>query len=210
MDKQQIELNGHRALVEEVYALAEQVQALAERVRKLENTAKVPSRPTGKPISKERDQEPTRGDKAAEWLLTFLAEAGEPVLTWMVIDAAQAAGFSRGMIYRARKTLDLQIANSLGRKHPQNGWMLRPVVVAELGHGWRIERQPTPPNAAGATSDPVAVPNVAYLGGDELTDIGLSYAEVDASLRRGLLASTWIPAGEPDWVTTFAADADAR
>jgi len=75
-----------------------------------------------------RYQEPTLRDGAVEWLLAFLEDAGEPVSPKAVVEAAEAAGFSRATIYRAREELGGQIANSKGRQHPQNAWTL---TVAE-------------------------------------------------------------------------------
>ncbi len=197
MDKQQIELQGHRALVEEVCGLAEQVQALTERVRRLENAAMPSGRRTGKVVctGTHLGQEPTKGDRAAEWLITFLSEASEPVSPQMAVEAAEAAGFSRAMIYRARETLDRQIVNSLGRKHPQNCWMLRREVVADLGHGWRIERQPAPPNADGATYTPT--PSHVAL------ETGTPYPVA----ATGTPGDSCLPVADC-WVTQFAAAVD--
>jgi hypothetical protein len=57
-------------------------------------------------------------------------------------------------------------------------------TVAELGHGWRVERQLTPPNESGATSAPYPV------------------------AADGVTADSWL-SGD-DWVTQFAADADGK
>jgi putative DNA primase/helicase len=72
----------------------------------------------------ERYQEPTERDGANEWLLGYLAEAGEPVNPKDVIAAAADAGYSRATVYRAREELKGEIVNSKGRRHPQNGWVL--------------------------------------------------------------------------------------
>jgi len=69
-------------------------------------------------------QEPTERDAASEWLLSFLAEAGEPVNPKEVIAAAKEAGYARAMIYRVRDELKGLVVNSKGRQHPQNGWTL--------------------------------------------------------------------------------------
>lgn len=72
----------------------------------------------------ERYQEPTERDEAAEWLLAYLAERGEPVRPREVMEAAAEAGFSRAMINRARKALQGEIVNTKGRQHPENEWAL--------------------------------------------------------------------------------------
>jgi|WetSurMetagenome_2_1015567.scaffolds.fasta_scaffold17395_3 hypothetical protein len=69
-------------------------------------------------------QEPTERNGAAEWLLTYLAETGDPIPPKTVVEAAEASGFSRATIYRARDDLKGQIVNSRGRRHRVNGWML--------------------------------------------------------------------------------------
>lgn len=58
-------------------------------------------------------------------------------------------------------------------------------IVEELGHGWRIERQPAAPNANAATSDPPA-----------------------ATTTVGTPTDSWLSG--PDWVTDFAAAVDGK
>lgn len=110
--------------------LVEQVARLEERLRELENRD-IPQTPadqraTGRLVSVKRNpgQELTLRDGASRWLLAYLETAGEPVRPMTVIEAAEAAGFGRGTIYQARRELGSQVVNSLGRRHPQNGWML--------------------------------------------------------------------------------------
>jgi putative DNA primase/helicase len=79
----------------------------------------------------EHYQEPTERDSASEWLLQYLADAGEPVNVKQVIEAAADAGFGRATIYRARDELKGEIINSKGRKHPDNGWMLASLDTPE-------------------------------------------------------------------------------
>ena len=129
MDKR-YELHGYEELVIDHLHLVGRVACLEERLRELENRD-IPQTPadqrvTGRLVSGKRDlgQEPTLRDGASAWLLAYLAAAGEPVQPKAVIEAAKAAGFGRQMIYRARDELGNQVVNSLGRKHPQNGWML--------------------------------------------------------------------------------------
>lgn len=58
-------------------------------------------------------------------------------------------------------------------------------IIEELGHGWRIERQPAAPNASAATSDLPA-----------------------ATTTDGTPADSWLSA--PNWVTEYAAAADGK
>lgn len=69
-------------------------------------------------------QEPTERDAAADWLLEYLEDAGEPVKPKQVIEAAKDAGYSRATIYRVRETLKGKIVNTGGRKSPDNFWQL--------------------------------------------------------------------------------------
>jgi len=129
MDKS-FELHGYEALVADHLRLAERVAALEERLRRSENRD-IPQAPAGRGVTSrvvsgkdDLDQEPTLRDGASAWLLAYLEAAGEPVHPKTVVEAAEAAGFGRQMIYRAHTALGSQIVNSLGRKHPQNEWML--------------------------------------------------------------------------------------
>jgi len=79
----------------------------------------------------ERYQEPTERDGASEWLLAYLADAGEPVNPKDIVSAATEAGFSRATVYRAREELKDEIVNSKGRRHPQNEWVLASLDVLE-------------------------------------------------------------------------------
>ena len=72
-----------------------------------------------------RYQEPTAGDACAAWLLDYLAAAGpEGVSPKTVVTDAAEAGFNRAALYRARESLASQIANTHGRRHPSNAWVL--------------------------------------------------------------------------------------
>jgi hypothetical protein len=67
---------------------------------------------------------PTTSDRCAEWLLSTLAEAGEPLRPREIVHAAQEAGFTRSAVYKARRQLGAQIANTAGRRNPENKWGL--------------------------------------------------------------------------------------
>lgn len=69
-------------------------------------------------------QEPTERDAAADWLLEYLEDAGEPVRPKQVVEAAKDAGYSRATVYRTREALKDQILNTVGRKAPDNRWRL--------------------------------------------------------------------------------------
>jgi hypothetical protein len=42
----------------------------------------------------------------------------------VVVSAALDAGYSRDMLYRARKELEGRVVNTRGHKHPGNAWVL--------------------------------------------------------------------------------------
>lgn len=63
----------------------------------------------------------TARDDCGDWLLDLLEEG--PMKVKDIIAAGEAEGFSRAMIYRARKEND-QIVNTKGHRHPQNRWAL--------------------------------------------------------------------------------------
>jgi hypothetical protein len=66
-------------------------------------------------------------------------------------------------------------------------------TVADLGHGWRIERQPAPPNAVGATYTPSHV----------ALETGTPYPVA----ATGTPGDSWLPVADC-WVTQFAAAVD--
>ena len=68
-------------------------------------------------------QEPTQFDECKAWLKKLLSEAPEGIKPKEVISAGKEEGFSRTMIYRARKELSAHIQNSEGRKTPDNYWL---------------------------------------------------------------------------------------
>lgn len=67
--------------------------------------------------------EGTQRQECGSWLLEYL-EAEGPSKPKDILVAAMEAGYSRDMVYRARKELENRIVNSKGHKHPQNKWML--------------------------------------------------------------------------------------
>lgn len=69
-------------------------------------------------------QEPTKSEQCIEWLLEFLEEADEPVKPKEIIEEAEAAGFSRTLVYSARRALQAKISDTAGRRDPTNRWVL--------------------------------------------------------------------------------------
>lgn len=69
-------------------------------------------------------EEPTENDLASRWLLELLEENDE-IKPSEVIKLAEADGYTRYQVYKARESLSGQIVNSRGARHPQNTWRLR-------------------------------------------------------------------------------------
>lgn len=66
---------------------------------------------------------PTERERCEAWLLEQLQSG--PKKPKDIVQDAEAAGFSRAMVYRARKNLEGQIEDTTGRNSPQNRWQLR-------------------------------------------------------------------------------------
>ncbi len=66
---------------------------------------------------------PTKLDVCEEWLLEYLRQG--PVQPSQAVEEGKRQGFSRAMVYRARKSLEGQIEDSVGKNSPQNRWRLR-------------------------------------------------------------------------------------
>jgi hypothetical protein len=67
-------------------------------------------------------REPTQTEECAAWLLETLQEAGEPLRPKEVVALGKEAGFSQGVIYRARKDLEGEVVNTSGKKARGNRW----------------------------------------------------------------------------------------
>jgi len=65
----------------------------------------------------------TARQDCGSWLIEYLEEHGASKVKDVVADALEA-GYSRDMVYRARKELETRIVNTKGHKHPQNRWAL--------------------------------------------------------------------------------------
>jgi hypothetical protein len=69
-------------------------------------------------------REPTETEQCATWLLELLQERGEPLKPGRVRDLAEEAGFSRSVLYRARKSLEGTVINTEKSRAPNNRWTL--------------------------------------------------------------------------------------
>ncbi|MGD2206194.1 MAG: AAA family ATPase, partial [Anaerolineae bacterium] len=68
-------------------------------------------------------KQPTKIDECSEWLVSLLDEAGA-MRPQEIVAQADAEGFSRRTVYRARSKLGDKIADTAGHKHPENQWTL--------------------------------------------------------------------------------------
>ncbi len=66
--------------------------------------------------------EPSQMDECKEWLEDLLKRHPEGLKTKEVVQIGKDEGFSRAMIFRARKELIEHIQNTGGRKSPENRW----------------------------------------------------------------------------------------
>lgn len=65
---------------------------------------------------------PTKLDRCIAWLEALLREADTPLAPKDVVAQAAEEGFSRAMVFRARKALGDQIQDTAGRRSPANLW----------------------------------------------------------------------------------------
>jgi len=89
---------------------------------------KMPLEPVGVTLrygeAPEEYQEPNQVDQCADWLLARLLESGEPMKPGELVELAAEEGYNRATLYRARKQLEDQVLDTLGRQNPRNKWML--------------------------------------------------------------------------------------
>ncbi len=69
-------------------------------------------------------REPTQAEACADWLLKTLKEAGEPLRPKDILALAREAGFTQGVVYRARNQLAGQVVDTELRRSPKNHWAL--------------------------------------------------------------------------------------
>lgn len=74
---------------------------------------------------------PTAREDCSGWLIGFLEQSG-PSKVKEVMAAASQEGFTRDMVYRARKELEGRIVNTKGHKHPGNQWALTENVAGTV------------------------------------------------------------------------------
>lgn len=67
-------------------------------------------------------REPTQSDLCSEWLEDTLKENPEGLHPREILKMGFEQGFSRAMIYRARRELSVHIMNTRGRQAPDNAW----------------------------------------------------------------------------------------
>jgi hypothetical protein len=74
-------------------------------------------------------REPSQRDECGEWLEDLLRVNPEGIFPKDVVSMGADEGFSRPMIYRARKELSAHIQNTQGRQAPSNRWKWTDTLV---------------------------------------------------------------------------------
>ena len=70
-------------------------------------------------------KEASRVDECADWILTLLEDAREPIKPAHLIEQAKAEGYAPSLIYRARKRLVGRVVDTeQSCRHPKNSWAL--------------------------------------------------------------------------------------
>lgn len=117
----QPDLNGPRRLIVSKTNLCRYPPAL--RLVSEEGTGPVPML---RWLEDAPEHEPaSHSQLCAEWLMGFLAEAGQAVKPRDVVEAAQAAGFPRRTVYRARRALGERVSDvGNSRYDPGKRWAL--------------------------------------------------------------------------------------
>lgn len=67
-------------------------------------------------------REPTKLDECTKFLENLLRDTGEPISPKEIIAIAREDGFSRDMVFQARKNLGKHVQNTTGYKDPANQW----------------------------------------------------------------------------------------
>ncbi|MFN2167816.1 MAG: AAA family ATPase [Anaerolineae bacterium] len=68
-------------------------------------------------------RQPTKTEECSAWLVSLLEESGA-ARPQEIVEQAEAEGFSRRTVYRAREVLGEQVIDTEGYKHPENRWAL--------------------------------------------------------------------------------------
>ncbi len=69
-------------------------------------------------------REPTQADACADWLLETLRQAGQAMRPKEILALAREAGFTQGVVYRARHRLIGQVIDTEAHRSPRNQWAL--------------------------------------------------------------------------------------
>jgi putative DNA primase/helicase len=67
--------------------------------------------------------EPTESDHCGEWLVAYLQSEGA-TRPKQIVEDADAAGYSRSTVYKARRELGPRVENTKGARSPNNEWRL--------------------------------------------------------------------------------------
>lgn len=86
-----------------------------------------PLHPTGVMLDWQKEapktfREPTQRDECGEWLEDFIKANPDGVFPKEAVATGKELGFSRAIVYRARKELNAHIENTEGRQAPNNRW----------------------------------------------------------------------------------------
>ena len=68
-------------------------------------------------------RQPTKTEECSAWLVSLLEESGA-ARPQEIVEQAEAEGYSRRTVYRAREILGEQVVDTEGYKHPENRWVL--------------------------------------------------------------------------------------
>ena len=85
-------------------------------------------------------REPTQAEECGAWLVELLEEAGEALSPKEVVGLAKEAGFSRGVVYRARKELEGVVVDTEGKFSPQNRWAVAETESRAGGRSGQVQR----------------------------------------------------------------------
>jgi len=87
----------------------------------------LPMHPTGVTLHWNQDapdpyKPPTKQDECIEWMADLLRNAEEPMRPSDVVEEAKNEGYSRPLVYRARRALGSQVEDTEGNQSPNNKW----------------------------------------------------------------------------------------
>jgi replicative DNA helicase len=73
-------------------------------------------------VAPEPYKAPTKQDECTNWLRNLLRESSNPLKPKEIVQEGRNEGFSRPLIYRARKELGRHVQDTTGRRDPNNKW----------------------------------------------------------------------------------------